>query len=73
VFETTDRHNHGPHPESLTQNAVNEMGLFGKIRHARPCAGHPRLAGAAARKTWMAGTSPAMTKKRVIFKQLERA
>jgi hypothetical protein len=24
-------------------------------------------------KTWMAGTSPAMTKKRVIFKRLERA
>ena len=29
-------------------------------RHARPCAGHPRLWGHAA-KTWMAGTSPAMT------------
>src|SRR4051812_36225716 len=32
-------------------------------RHARPCAGHPRLDSLAARKTWMAGTSPAMTKK----------
>src|SRR6267378_1891348 len=29
--------------------------------HARPCAGHPRLNSIAARKTWMAGTSPAMT------------
>src|SRR5580704_6855820 len=27
-------------------------------RHARPCAGHPRLAWL---KTWMAGSSPAMT------------
>ncbi len=32
-------------------------------RHARPCAGHPRLPSAiAANKTWMAGSSPAMTK-----------
>ena len=30
-------------------------------RHARPRAGHPRLGGATAPKTWMAGTSPAMT------------
>src|SRR6266852_2632024 len=31
-------------------------------RHARACRGHPRLScGSSARKTWMAGTSPAMT------------
>src|SRR5262249_18722785 len=31
-------------------------------RHARACRGHPRLScGASASKTWMAGTSPAMT------------
>jgi hypothetical protein len=30
-------------------------------RHARPCAGHPRLILLDAPKTWMAGTSPAMT------------
>ena len=31
-------------------------------RHARACRGHPRLAcGGSGRKTWMAGTSPAMT------------
>jgi cobyrinic acid a,c-diamide synthase len=30
-------------------------------RHARACPGHPRLHGAAETKTWMAGTSPAMT------------
>jgi hypothetical protein len=30
-------------------------------RHARPCAGHPRLVLLDAPKTWMAGTSPAMT------------
>src|SRR3984893_6024909 len=34
-----------------------------QTRHARPCAGHPRLNSTAARKTWMAGTSPAMTKR----------
>src|SRR5665213_2029211 len=32
-----------------------------KPRHARPCAGHPRLCDAAPRKSWMAGSSPAMT------------
>jgi hypothetical protein len=31
-------------------------------RHARACRGHPRLYGlASTNKTWMAGTSPAMT------------
>ncbi len=30
-------------------------------RHARACRGHPRLAALTRRKTWMAGTSPAMT------------
>ncbi len=30
-------------------------------RHARPCAGHPRPFEITAGKTWMAGTSPAMT------------
>jgi hypothetical protein len=31
-------------------------------RHARPCAGHPRLETQMNSKTWMAGTSPAMTR-----------
>ena len=35
-------------------------------RHARPCAGHPRPDDAAARTTWMAGSSPAMTTKRIL-------
>jgi hypothetical protein len=39
------------------------MGLYLKVRHARACPGHPRLTGISARKTWMAGTSPAMTKR----------
>jgi hypothetical protein len=30
-------------------------------RHARACRGHPRLTNHATSKTWMAGTSPAMT------------
>src|SRR5215207_7994296 len=41
-------------------------------RHARPCAGHPRLDSLAARKTWMAGTSPAITKKRQIVSKVLR-
>jgi hypothetical protein len=31
-------------------------------RHARACPGHPRLNSVAIRKTWMTGTSPAMTR-----------
>src|SRR5229473_1450929 len=31
------------------------------FRHARPCTGHPRLAFIYRSKTWMTGTSPAMT------------
>src|ERR1700730_801867 len=38
-----------------------------EVRHARPCAGHPRLDHGSTAKTSMAGTSPAMTKKRVRF------
>ncbi len=34
-------------------------------RHARPCAGHPRSFFFDAAKTWMAGTSPAMTEEGV--------
>ena len=33
-------------------------------RHARACPGHPRLTAFASRKTWMAGTGPAMTTSR---------
>jgi len=33
---------------------------------AKPDAGHPRLDFAAASKTWMAGTSPAMTVKKSL-------
>jgi hypothetical protein len=31
----------------------------------RACPGHPRIAGIATRRTWMAGTGPAMTNIRV--------
>src|SRR5205085_9864459 len=34
------------------------------VRHARACPGQPRPCSLAARKTWMAGTSPAMTEER---------
>src|SRR6185295_2080354 len=33
-------------------------------RHARPCAGHPRFSLPS--KTWMAGTSPAMTNLMIV-------
>src|SRR2546430_8373979 len=50
-------------------------GAVGLIRHARPCAGHPRLVSVSAGRTWMAGhrrveatpsfvrLSPAMTER----------
>ena len=47
-----------PHPERLTQKAINKIGLWRRTRHARPCAGHPRPSSPAATKTWMAGTKP---------------
>src|ERR1700676_5261103 len=43
----------------------------GQKREARlraRCPGHPRLNGAAARRTWMAGVSPAMTDMRMIVR-----
>jgi hypothetical protein len=39
-----------------------------EARHARACPGHPRLSCWLSNKTWMAGTSPAMTKRRIVFK-----
>src|SRR5258705_13971025 len=47
-----------------------------ETRHARPCAGHPRLRIGAARKTWMAWSSPAATKRETFSsgsKEPERA
>jgi hypothetical protein len=51
----------GDHPQGGRQRRV-KISLSGKAspRHARPCAGHPRLSFLPS-KTWMAGTSPAMT------------
>jgi hypothetical protein len=40
---------------------------FRRLRKLVCDPGHPRLNSVAARKTWMAGTSPAMTKKRILF------
>src|SRR4051812_39758427 len=31
---------------------------YSEVRHARPCAGHPRLVALQASKAWMAGTRP---------------
>src|SRR6185312_6060221 len=42
---------------------MTRMLLPSSTRHARPCAGHPRLSSVTAGKTWMAGTSPATTKR----------
>src|SRR5580704_5178263 len=37
-----------------------------KSRQARASPGHPRLKNVAARKTWMPGTSPAMTREEAL-------
>jgi len=42
--------------QSLTEKVTNEMARYGKCRHARPRAGHPRSQRQHARKTWMAGS-----------------
>ena len=45
--------------------AHRNSGWFSSFpRHARACRGHPRLTDRLATKTWMAGTSPAMTTQR---------
>src|ERR1700681_1945115 len=41
--------------------SARSVRLLPTVRHAGPCAGHPRLKNLVARRTWMAGTSPAMT------------
>src|SRR5437899_5062107 len=55
-----------PPEEAAKQPSRRARPLAGRrtVRHARPCAGHPPLRFARARKTWVAGTSPAMTKER---------
>jgi hypothetical protein len=37
-------------------------GKYFSLRHARACRRHPRFNSIPARMTWMAGTSPAMTR-----------
>ncbi len=55
------RHGRRFRRESGTRTAWHGvMATHLMTRHARPCAGHPRLVDVA-RKTWMAGTSSAMT------------
>src|ERR1700724_2171613 len=49
------------------------MALLGEARDARPCAGHPRLCSIKQERRGWPGRSPAMTKKRIIFKLLGRA
>jgi putative endonuclease len=53
-----------PRTESGMERFVRNVVLRNRLstRHGRACRGHPRLTyGASARKTWVAGTSPAMT------------
>jgi hypothetical protein len=46
---------------------VIDCALSCTLRHARPCGEHPRLERRIeAAKTWMAGTSPAMTRARML-------
>src|SRR5260370_38697114 len=42
-------------------DSLHELKPRVPARHARPCAGHPRLHGMLQIKTWLAGSSPAMT------------
>src|SRR4051794_37112012 len=42
------------------------------LRHARACPGHPRLHSLTAAKTWMAGSSPAMTMSELLSAALIR-
>jgi hypothetical protein len=65
--------NYSRHPESLTRNAANRIADLSKLVMPGLVPGIHVLSRATARKTWMAGSSPAMTKNRIIFKQLERA
>src|SRR5579871_943549 len=55
---------HGSLPSRSLRQAAR-MNMFQRPeflkRHARPRAGHPRLRVSVNLKTWMAGTSPAMT------------
>src|SRR6266545_766244 len=55
-----------PSPAASTtvrlDRAVIVVGHLRLARHARPCAGHPRLYSHRARQTWMAGTSSAKTR-----------
>jgi hypothetical protein len=47
--------------QRLTENGANELEIAMKFVMpglVPPCAGHPRLAFAKARKTWMAGAQP---------------
>src|SRR5450759_4231148 len=53
------------HRFGLCSAAKSAIGValrwYFEFRHARACRGHPRLNMATTRKSWMAGTSPAMT------------
>ena len=49
-------------PRSDAEGVIPGRACPALRRHARPRAGHPRLAWSVDRKTWMAGTSPAMTR-----------
>jgi len=51
------------HPESLTRKAANNFRRFFEFVMPGLVPGIHVLAAFEARKTWMAGTSPAMTKK----------
>jgi hypothetical protein len=49
------------HPASLAEKASNEIGPRHLVRHARPCAGHPRLKALKQEGRGWPGRSPAMT------------
>jgi hypothetical protein len=56
-------HSASPRAMSSGVNSIVEVEAIPTLGcHAPFCAGHPRFSGKTTLKTWMAGTSPAMTR-----------
>ena len=70
VWPNPSRRGQEAAPQRLTQKAANEIALL-RDRHARPW--HPRLCSIKQERRGGPGRSPAMTKKRIVFKLLGKA
>jgi hypothetical protein len=56
----------------VRRSAELKCGMGRYFLNVRPCPGHQRLNSVTANKTWMAGTSPAVTKKSRISQQIKK-